>query len=400
MGKNILISNIGSASKKYALYSGEDCLLSAHFERWDDNRLLVQFSHKQKKEQRHVSETEYKEALAYTLRFLIEEEILSGEDMISAIGLRVVAPGEYFTSHRIIDKEYLKKLEEMKEIVPLHIYRTLLELKEIRQIFPNTPTVGISDSAYHKTMPEVAKRYALSKKISSEYGIYRYGYHGLSFASVVSKFKTKPGGMPENIIICHLGSGASVAAIKNGKSADTSMGFTPLEGVPMGSRVGSIDAGAVLYLEKVAKLSPDKLFHYLNTETGLYGLSGGVLDIRELLYLKEKGNEGAILALDMFTYRIKQYIGAYAAILGGVDAIVFTGTAGERAPKIREQVCEGLKEFGIVLDPRKNDTYTGGKDGHIQSVSSKVGIIVFQADEMKIMASEAELCIKHARTTS
>jgi acetate kinase len=233
--------------------------------------------------------------------------------------------------------------------------------------------------------------------MSSKYGIYRYGYHGLSVSSAVVKFKARPGGIPDRVIVCHLGSGASVTAIKKGESVDTSMGFTPLEGVPMGSRVGNIDAEAVLFIQKAAKLTPGKLSHYLNTESGLRGLSGGVSDIRELLYMKEKGDKKAILALHMFTYRIKQCIGSYMAVLGGIDSLVFTGTIGERSPKIREQICEGLEGLGIAVDYDKNELHTGEKEGNIQNVFSKAGVVVLRADEMKIMACETDLCIKRTR---
>lgn len=390
MTNKILIANIGSASKKYALYDGVHCLVSAHFEKGDDNKFVAEFKFVQKIEREKTSEAEYKDALAYTLHYLIEEKILGDNDVIPLVAIRVVAPGEYFTEHRVIDEEYLKKLEEARELAPLHISSVLSELKEIKELLPRTNIVGISDSAYHKTMPEVARRYALNDVITSEFGIYRYGYHGLSVASVVEKLKLKPGGIPKRVIVCHLGSGASVTALEHGESVDTSMGFTPLEGVPMGSRVGDIDAGAVLYLQKELKLSAGKLFHYLNTEAGLYGLSGGVSDIRELLSRKKNGEAKAASALDMFTYKIKQHIGSYMAILGGLDALIFTGTVGERAPRIRSQICEGLSELGIVLDHHKNELYTGDKDGHIQSAASRAGVIVFQSDEMKIMAREAD----------
>lgn len=385
----ILIVNIGSASKKYALYEKDKQLFSAHFERGLDHSFMVSFKHGSVEEEYTVSEGEYKEALSYTLCFLMDKELISGENNISKAGVRVVAPGEYFTEHRAIDREYIKRLEKASGIVPLHIVPVLAELKKLKKLLPDIPVVGISDSAFHRDMPDVGRRYALPKDVTEKYGIYRYGYHGLSVASAVAKMKTYHGGVPRRTIVCHLGSGASITALLNGKSIDTSMGFTPLEGVPMGSRSGTIDTEAALFIAKTLGFSSSGLSFYLNTKSGLTGLSGGFSDIRKLLMLREEGNSDARFALELFAYRIREHIGAYIAALGGLDALAFTGTIGEHAPKIRKDICEPLRELGILLDEHENSLYAGDKDGFIQKASSPVKIFVLVSEEMKEIAQTA-----------
>jgi len=384
----ILTINIGSASKKYALYEKDNCLFSAHFEN-EKEKFVVFLVFGDSEEKREIDSGDYSASLSYVLGFLIDRNLLDTDKKSLAVALRIVAPGEYFTEHKIIDEKYLKRLKSTTEIEPIHVGPTILELKEIKNLLPKSAVYGISDSVYHATIPKVARRYGLPKDVSESYGIYRYGYHGLSVSGAVQKLKNMPGGVSKRTIVCHLGSGVSVSALVEGKSVDTSMGFTPLEGIPMGSRVGSIDAEAVLFLQKSMGLSPEKMSVYLNTKSGLKGISGKTSDVRELLRLEKEGDSEAGLAIQMFIYRIRQYLGAYMATLEGLDTIVFTGVIGERSPEIRARVCENLSEFGVRLDEKENELYLGGRDGFIQSTASVVSVIVLVSDESKIMAAAA-----------
>lgn len=384
----ILTVNIGSASKKYALYEKEKCLFSAHFEN-EKEKFVVFLICGDMEEKREIDSGDYSASLSYTLGFLIDRNLVDAEKESLSVAIRIVAPGEYFTKHKIIDEEYMKRLNAAVEIEPIHIGPTLLELKEAKKLLLKAVVYGISDSVYHTTIPKVARRYGLPKDASENYGIYRYGYHGLSVSGAVQKLRNMSGGIPKRTIVCHLGSGASVTALADGKSVDTSMGFTPLEGIPMGSRVGSIDAEAVLFLQKSMGLSSEKMSVYLNTKSGLKGISGKTSDVRELLSLEKEGDSEAGLAIQMFIYRIRQYIGAYMATLGGLDAIVFTGVIGERSPKIRARVCENLSELGVRLDKKENELCSGARDGFIQSTASVVSVIVFVSDESRVMAGAA-----------
>jgi acetate kinase len=235
-------------------------------------------------------------------------------------------------------------------------------------------------------MPDRARFYAISKE-TAEKGIVRYGYHGISFASLISKM-TAVGKVPERIIICHLGSGSSIGAFLGGKSIDTSMGFTPLEGIPMATRVGDIDPGAVIYLMKKFGFGPNELEEYLNTHCGLLGLSGKSDDLRTLIDLEKAGDKKAALAIDVLVYKIKKYIGAYTAALNGLDTLVFSGTIGERSFFLRSRICRDMENLGIILDDERNNN-TVSRDGFIQSASSKVKIAVMITDEMGEIAGEA-----------
>lgn len=395
MKNKILIINIGSASKKYAVYQDGKILLSAHFEHSGKGGFVATVIYGENKKEYGLSENSYHESLSFLLKISVDLGVLVSKEELLSAGIRIVAPGEYFIKHRKIDEEYIKKLETASEIAPLHVAPALAELNEVKRLLTNVPLVGCSDSAYHSTLTDVARHYALPEDAAKNYGIYRYGYHGLSVESTVKKLRNMHSGVPARAIICHLGSGSSITALKDGLSVDTSMGFTPLEGVPMGSRVGPIDAEAVLFLGKSLGFSAGKLSQYLNTKSGMLGLSGKTSDIRELLKLEEGGETRAKLALGMFVYSVKKYIGAYIAVLGGLDTLVFTGTIGERSYKIRTRICNGLEELGIRLDQRENENYEGDKDGLIQAMVSPTSIVVLSSDEMGVM----EEIVRLSRTT-
>ena len=386
------IVNVGSESRKYALYQGGERLFSAYFEK-EDGKLVIELvgADSEKKE---ISSREFESFAEYVVNEFLSRKIIGNKNEISAVGFRVVAPGSYFSIHKIIDGEYLKKLEIAKEQAPLHINPMLAEIKALGQILPSVPVVGVSDSAFHGSMPARARHYGIPKNTAEELNLFRFGYHGISFESVVGKIKNMNGGnLPEKIIICHLGGGSSVAAVKDGKSIDTSMGFTPLEGIVMANRVGDIDAGAVTYLSKKLGYDADKMEDYLNTQCGLLGLSEKSNDVRELLEMEKNGDKNAELALEVMVYKIKKYIGACFAALNGADALIFSGTIGERSAIMRSRICAELENLGIILDSEKNNQ-TISADGFINKEESPVKIAVITTDEMSQIAAEVAKLIK------
>jgi acetate kinase len=316
------------------------------------------------------------------------KNIINSPEEISVIGIRIVAPGLFFQKNGLIDKEYIKKLYEAKKKAPLHLEAEIEEIERLRKFFgKNIKMVGISDSAFHTDIPEKSRMYAIPLDIAKKYEIYRYGYHGISLRSIVKKIQLKES-LPENIIVCHIGGGVSITAIKDGKSIDTSMGFTPLEGVVMANRVGDIDSGAVIYMSEVLRMGPKEMRQYLNKECGLMGLSGGKSpDVRDLLKFESEGDNDVKLALDIYAYRIQKQIGAYAVVLGGIDRIIFSGTVGERSFKMRKRICEGLSFLGVKLDENINNSVEG-VDGVVSSIDSKVKIEVVKTDEMKDLSAE------------
>jgi len=339
-----LIVNPGSASKKYALFDRQgNCLASFHFEK-EKNNFLVNG--------KKISSKDYFSAPVYLFGVLLEKKIIKNKEEILAAGIRLVAPGEYFAAHRKIDAQFLKKLAAQKSSAPLHIGPALEEIKFLRKFLPKTKFFAISDSAFYKDLPERAKFYGLPITDAKKFDLRRFGYHGLSMGSILRQLK-KFGRLPPKIIICHLGGGVTISAIKNGKVIDTSMGFTPLEGLLMATRSGDIDPGAILYLAKKKNFNFSQLEEYLNKKSGLLGLSGFSSDVRELLE-KEKKDKLAKLALEVFAYRIQKYISAYFGILGGLDLLVFSATIGERSAIMRSRICQNLSHLGIWLDEKKN----------------------------------------------
>ena len=335
MNQKYLVINIGSASKKCGIYS-EGLLYSVHMEKTSQGFIGTTIVGDNKNEVQ-ITEADYSDVGMYLLK-----TAGIGISDVAKIGVRVVAPGKFFQEDRIIDDAYIAKLTENQDMAPLHIEPVLAELKEIKAWSSEIPILGISDSAFYKDMPIEAKLYALPKELAEQNGIYRYGYHGISMASVVNTIQKTEGSIPEKLIICHLGSGSTITALKNGQPIDTSMGFTPLEGVPMGSRVGNIDASAVLYFLKKG-MEASALEEIFYKKSGLLGLSGQTPFVKELIDLEKSGDIGATQALAVYARAIKKYIGAYSALLGGVDLIVFTATIGERSEYMRDKISSGLE---------------------------------------------------------
>jgi len=387
--KKYLIVNTGSVSAKYAIYDEKSELFFGHFEIEVGKAIATFYSggNKNKSVTTNISDEIFNNSLDYFIQEAIKEKIIENKDDIFSISIRIVSPGTYFQLNRIVDEGFIEKITEEKEEAPRHVPTTLKEINEIKKIFPNTQIVGISDSAFHKNIPDFAKNYAIPKNIAKDLDIYHFGYHGISVKSIVNKLKNK-GQLSEKTIVCHLGGGLSVVALKNGKSFDTSMGYTPLQGLVMSTRVGDIDPVAVMYLGQKLGKDSTELEAYFNDECGLLGLSGGKSsDVRDLLVLEAKGDKDAELALQKFVMSIKKYIGAYVAEMGGVDTLIFSGTIGERSYIMRDRICNGLEYLGIKLNKNKNNK-TISVDKKISSFFSPVKVLVVCTEEMNQMAKD------------
>ena len=308
---------------------------------------------------------------------------------IDAVGHRVVHGGEKFNSSVRINEEVIRKMEECIELAPLHNPPNLKGIYAVQELMPNVPQVGVFDTAFHQTMPASSYMYGLPYSLYEKYSIRRYGFHGTSHRYVsqrVCEFLNVPV-EGKRIITAHIGNGASMCAIKDGKSIDTSMGMTPVEGLLMGTRSGDIDAGVLGYIMEKENVGTQAISTIVNKYSGVLGVSGISSDMREIDDAINKGDERAKLALGMYNYRIKKYIGSYAAALGGVDILVFTGGVGENQKSIRASVCEGLEFMGIQIDPKKNNTR--GEEVVISTDNSPVTVTVIPTDEEFMIAYDA-----------
>ena len=308
---------------------------------------------------------------------------------INAVGHRMVHGGEKFSESVLLDKEVLEAFTACNDLAPLHNPANLKGVHAIDAILPDVPQIGVFDTAFHQTMPDYAYMYAVPYELYQKYGVRRYGFHGTSHRYVSQRVCDFLGVKPEGkrIITCHIGNGGSISAIKDGKCVDTSMGLTPLEGLMMGTRSGDIDAGAVTYIMEKENLTPAGVSDLLNKKSGVMGVSGVSSDMRELEAASKAGNPRAVLAEKMYFYRIRKYIGAYAAAMGGVDIIVFTGGVGENQASCRAAACEGLEFMGVKLDAEKNKVR--GEEAIISTEDSKVTVTVIPTDEEQMIASDA-----------
>jgi acetate kinase len=382
-----LTVNPGSASKKYTLYKEGVLVLAVTFEKISEEYGKCVEVNGERQRCEEVSPQEYARSLREVLTIIRDERILNDEHEIARVGVRIVAPGTFFQTHRVIDARYMENLQDVQQAAPLHVTSMLDELKILRELLPKAMLVGVSDSAFHSTIPEYARTYSIPYEDTTELDIYRFGYHGLSVSSVAKKLGAQLGVMPERAIVCHIGSGVSVTALRAGKSIETSMGFSPASGLMMGTRAGNIDPGALLYILEKRIMGPVEAHAYLNREGGLRGILGHG-DLRIALERMEKGDKRATLAVQMYTYGIKKQIGASIAALGGLDALVLTATAVERNPVVRTLICDGLEPFGMVLDADKNEQLVN-RSGSIGATESAVRIEVISTDEMREIADIA-----------
>jgi acetate kinase len=300
----------------------------------------------------------------------------------------MVHGGEKFNKSVVLNDEVLRVFEECSDLAPLHNPANLKGVRAVSELMPGLPQVGVFDTAFHQTMPKKAYMYAVPYELYEKYGVRRYGFHGTSHRYVAQRVCDFLGVKAEEkkVITCHVGNGGSIAAVLNGKCIDTSMGLTPLEGLMMGTRSGDIDGGAITFIEKKLGLDADGMSNLLNKKSGVAGITDGMSDMRDVENAANEGNERAQLALDMYFYRIKKYIGAYAAAMDGVDIIVFTAGVGENQIGMREEVCKGLGYLGVKFDAEKNKVR--GQEAVISADDSKVTVCVIPTDEELMIATD------------
>lgn len=392
----ILVLNCGSSSIKYKLYNMDDesVLAQGGVERIgiDNAFIKVTLPSGEKKVIMHDM-PDHKEGVNFVFKTLLDPEIgaIRSLEEIDAVGHRVVQGGDKFNQSVIVDKSVEDGIEELCDLAPVHNAGHLKGLRAVDALMPGTPQVCVFDNAFHSTMPDYAYLYAVPYELYEKYHVRRYGFHGTSHR-YVSKRVCEILGLDVNdskIITCHIGNGASVAAVLNGKVLDTSMGLTPLAGLMMGSRSGDIDASAVTYIMDKLGMKPQETADYLNKQSGVLGITGISSDMRDVENAANEGNERAILALKMYSYRIKKYIGAYAAAMGGVDAVVFTAGVGENQTGMRFDACENLDFLGIKIDKEKNDKIRG-KEAVISTPDSRVKVVVVPTDEEIVIARDTK----------
>ena len=389
----ILVLNCGSSSIKYKLFdmTTKEVLAQGGIEKIGlvGSFLKLTLPNGEKK----ILEKDIPEHTAgieFILNTLVSPEYgaIKSLDEINAVGHRMVHGGERFSESVLLNKEVLDAFIACNDLAPLHNPANLKGVNAVSAILPNVPQVGVFDTAFHQTMPDYAYMYAIPYELYEKYGVRRYGFHGTSHRYVSQRVCEFLGVDPKGkkIITCHIGNGGSISAIKDGKCIDTSMGLTPLEGLVMGTRSGDIDAGAVTFIMEKEGLNATGVSNLLNKKSGVLGVSGVSSDMRELEAAVAAGNPKAILAEKMYFYRIKKYIGAYAAALGGVDIILFTGGVGENQANCRSEVCEGLEFMGVKIDLEKNKVR--GEEAIISADDSKVTGAVIPTDEELMIASD------------
>jgi len=390
---NVLVINCGSSSIKYQLIHMEEGRVLAKGlleEIGKANSSQIHYI-REKTIKRKDKVADYEEGLKKILELLLDGKkgAIKDTSEISAVGHRVVHGGEEFFESILITKKVIEIIKSYSSLAPLHNPPNLAGIKAARNLLPEVPQVAVFDTAFHQTIPPKAFLYALPYKYYGKYKIRRYGFHGTSHhyvANQAAKFLRKP--LKElKIITCHLGNGCSITAIDKGKSIDTSMGFTPLEGLVMGTRCGDIDPAAVLFLMKKENFTIGQINDTLNRQSGLLGISGIRNDLREIQRWARKGNQRAKLALEIFIYRIKKYIGAYSAVLGGLDILIFCAGIGENEENIRSRTCQGLEFLGIHLDKRKNKV-PSKVPRFISTESSPVKVLVIPTNEEEMIAEE------------
>ncbi|WP_053359198.1 acetate kinase [Clostridium sp. IODB-O3] len=396
----ILVINCGSSSLKYQLIdmSNNGVLAQGLVERIGIDGILTQ---KVDGREKYVVETDLKDhqiAIDLVLKTLIDEKqgVIKSMDEISAVGHRVVHGGEKYSESVLVTDEVLESLQGLIKLAPLHNPANIIGIKACQALMPNTPMVAVFDTAFHQTMPQKAFMYPVPYEYYEEDHIRRYGFHGTSHKYVsgeVAKWMNKDIS-DLKIITCHLGNGVSVTAVNGGKSIDTTMGFTPLDGIIMGSRSGSIDPAIVTFLQKEKGYSADEVNDILNKKSGVLGVSGIGTDFRDIRAAAEKNNERALLTMDIYGYQIKKQIGAYAAAMGGLDAVVFTAGIGEHAPEVRIRALTNMEFLGIDIDSAKNDNQNIGDGMEISTPDSKVKLYVIPTNEELMIAEETLGLIK------
>ncbi|WP_370832864.1 acetate/propionate family kinase [Acidaminococcus sp.] len=396
----IFVVNCGSSSIKYQLIDMKDesVIAKGLVERIGiEGSVLTHIPAGKDKVRLESAIPDHVDGIKKVLAALVDPNhgVIKSMDEIDAVGHRVVHGGEIFNESVVITDEVLKQIEDLSDMAPLHQPANVSGIRACQKLMSNTPQVAVFDTAFHQTMPPVAYMFGVKYEEYKDYGIRKYGFHGTShkYVSGVAAQLLKKDIKDTKIITCHLGNGSSITAVDGGKSVDTSMGFTPLDGVLMGTRTGSIDPAVVPVLMQKKGLDAAGVDKYMNKECGVLGVSGVSSDFRDLEDAAAKGNERAQLALDMFCYQVKRYIGAYAAAMGGVDAIVFTAGVGENDIHTRQQVCAGLEFLGVKLDADRNNVR--GKVTEISAADSKVKVFLIPTNEELAIAQDTlRLCSK------
>ncbi|MCQ2229943.1 MAG: acetate kinase [Bacteroidales bacterium] len=396
----ILVLNCGSSSIKYKLFNMDDksVIASGGIEKIGMPNSFIKFSLKDGSKQ--IEETliqEHTKGVEIIFSKLTNPEygVVKSINEIDAVGHRMLHAGSKITKSSILTQEVLDIFASCNDLGPLHNPANLKGVNAVKAIKPDMPQVGVFDTAFHQTMPDYAYMYALPYEYYEKYGIRRYGFHGTSHKYVSKRVCEYLGIKPEGtkIITCHIGNGGSISAVKDGKCMDTSMGLTPLEGLMMGTRCGDIDPAIVPYLMKHENLTPDEMDTIMNKKSGLLGVSGTTSDMREIQAARDNGDKRAALAQDMYFYRVRKYIGSYAAAMGGVDVILFTGGVGENKQNCREAALEGLEFMGVKLDKKKN-WEVQGEEAIISTPDSKVTVCVIPTDEELMIATDTMDLVK------
>lgn len=396
----ILVLNCGSSSIKYALYNMDDnsVMTSGGAERvgLDNAFVKVKLANGEKKQIMHDI-PEHTEGVKFIFSLLTDPEIgvIKSLDEIDAVGHRMVHGGEKFAKSVIITPEVIDAFKACIDLAPLHNPANLKGVDAVTELMPGLPQVGVFDTAFHQTMPAKAYLYAVPYELYEKYGVRRYGFHGTSHRYVSARALEFLGMQTEGtkVVTAHIGNGGSLAAVVDGKCVDTTMGLTPLEGVMMGTRSGDIDGGAVTFIQKKLGLDADGISDLLNKKSGIAGLTGLSSDMRDIENAANAGDEKAIAAQESYFYRIKKYVGAYAAAMGGCDVLVFTAGVGENQTGMREAVCKGLEFMGIKIDVEKNATIRG-EEAVISTPDSKVKVVVIPTDEELMIASDTMALVK------
>jgi len=395
--RKILVVNCGSSSIKYKLFNAGSLtgIASGLLERIGSRPAVLRHEVNGILTRSEVDVSNHRQGLEIILRVLLEAEpkAIDSLNEIVAVGHRVVHGGDTFFESTIVDEKVLEALKNWAHLAPLHNPPNIAGIEAARSLLPSVPQVAVFDTAFHQTMPEIAYLYAIPLELYEKLRIRRYGFHGTSHKYVAQKAAEILGEPIEKLrmITCHLGNGCSITAVKNGRSVDTSMGFTPLEGLVMGTRSGDIDPSIVFHLIREG-FSPEQVEDLLNKKSGLLGVSGVSNDIRDVEKEAEAGNRRARLALEIFAYRAKKYIGAYAAVLGGFDVLVFTGGIGENDPLMRRMICDNMGFLGLSIDEEANKA-TVGRAGIISSKQSRVKVLVIPTDEELAIAEETRKCL-------
>lgn len=396
---NILVLNCGSSSVKYKLIEikANKVLAEGGIEKIGLPDAFIKFKFGNEKIQQDLDINDHVGAIKSILDNLTSKEYGCIKDFkeIDAVGHRVVHGGEKFNKSVLINDEVIAKIKECYGIAPLHNPVNMAGIDAINEVLPEVPQVGVFDTAFHQTMPAKSYMYALPYKYYAEDGVRRYGFHGTSHRYVSQRVCEFLGVEPKGkkIITCHVGNGGSITAVKDGKSIDTSMGLTPTEGLMMGTRCGDVDPGALIFLMDKHNLSSKDMLNMVNKESGLAGVSGVSSDMREITAAAKQGNEIAILSLEMYEQRITKYVGAFAAEMGGVDIIVFTGGVGEHQSSTRANVCNPLRFMGVEIDNAANDA-NNGDEGIISTPNSAVKVVVIPTDEEYMIAKDTEAIIE------